>query len=55
MKWAILKDRDAVGKREKGLTGGMTLPTGRGLDTGQQLGPYAETGWRREIKHDGTF
>ena len=49
------QDRDAVGKREKGLTGGMALPTGRGLDAGQQLGPYTETVLHKEIKHDGTF
>jgi hypothetical protein len=47
--------RDAVGKREKVLTGRMSLSTGRGVDAGQALGPYAETGWYREIKHGGTF
>ena len=54
MKWAILK----IGTqwvREKGLTGGWPSPLGGGLDAGQKLGPYAETGWHREIKHGGTF
>ena len=54
MNWAILK----IGTqwvREKGLTGGWPSPLGGGLDAGQKLGPYAETGWHREIKHGGTF
>jgi hypothetical protein len=57
MKWAILKmgTQEVVPKREKGLTRGRPSPLARGLNADQKLGPYAETGRRREIKHGGTF